>query len=206
MTTGTTQTITWRPMALDDIPQISDWFWNFADTALFDRKLPVPVGLDTLRESWRAAVVQSATPGAFWFVAEEASGSPVGIAGLDSVNYIMGDAVLPFFVCKDFRKKGLATAMTASMLDLAFKRLRLHRLTTFYRSDNTATERVLEKFGFAQEGRFREGWFVDGVRQDTVIAGILGTEWIATRNEVIETVAASCTLSFSPSSWKENSG
>lgn len=206
MTNKTADVITWRPMGLDDIPRISDWFWDFTDAALFDRTLPVPLSVDALHESWREAMVQKSSPGAFWFMAEDQDNTPVGIAGLESVNYIHGDAVLPFFVTHDFRKRGLATAMTVAILDLAFKRLRLHRVTTFYRSDNAATQRVLEKFGFAEEGRFREGWFADGDRKDTVIAGILGTEWIATREKVIETVAASCTLSFSPTCWKDSLG
>ncbi len=205
MADETTKVITWRPMGLDDIPRISDWFWNFTDAALFDRTLPVPVSVDALRESWRDSIVQKSQPGAYWFIAED-DATPVGVAGLESVNYIQGDAVLPFFVTDGFRKKGLATAMTVAMLDLAFKRLRLHRVTTYYRSDNAATARVLEKFGFAEEGRFREAWFVDGKRQDTVIAGILETEWIATRNKVIEDVAGSCNLSFSPTCWKESLG
>lgn len=205
MADETTQTVTWHPMGLEDIPRISDWFWNLTDVALFDKTLPVPVSVDALRESWREAMMQKSSPGAYWFMAED-NDTPVGIAGLESVNYIQGDAVLPFFVTEKFRNKGLAMAMTVAMLDLAFKRLRLHRVTTFYRSDNTATQRVLEKFGFAEEGRFREGWFVDGVRKDTVIAGILATEWIATRDEVIETVAGSCNLSFSPTCWKDDLG
>ncbi|WP_458325550.1 GNAT family N-acetyltransferase [Roseobacter sp. A03A-229] len=205
MADETTKVITWRPMGLDDIPRISDWFWDFTDAALFDRSLPVPVSVDALRETWRESIVQKSQPGAYWFMAEK-DGAPVGIAGLEAVNYIQGDAVLPFFVSEKFRKRGLATAMTVAMLDLAFKRLRLHRVTTFYRSDNAATARVLEKFGFAKEGCFREAWFVEGARKDTVVAGILGTEWIATRDKVIEDVAASCTLTFSPTCWKESLG
>ena len=206
MTHETAEAVTWRPMGLDDIARISDWFWDFKDVALFDRTLPVPVSVDSLREGWRESMMQKTTPGAYWYIAEDDTTKPIGIAGLQSVNYIQGDAVLPFFVTERFRKQGLATAMTVAMLDLAFKRLRLHRVTTFYRSDNAATQRVLEKFGFVEEGRFREGWFVEGTRKDTVIAGILGTEWIASRDEVIESVAKSCNLSFSPTCWKESLG
>ncbi|GFE50409.1 acetyltransferase [Roseobacter cerasinus] len=201
----TTQIVTWRPMELDDISSISNWFWNVSDVALFDRGLPVPVSVDTLRETWRSSIAQASRPGAYWFMAER-DGTAVGIAGLETVNYIQGDAVLPFFVTEGFRKRGLATAMTVALLDLAFRRLRLHRVTTFYRADNAATARVLEKIGFTEEGRFREAWFVEGDRKDTVIAGILGSEWTTGRDKVIEDLAASCTLSFSPISWNGNPG
>ena len=202
MTEQSACNITWRPLELADIPQISEWFWNADDVALFDRALPVPVGIDILRENWRKSLEQTTPPSAYWFVAEDKDRSPVGIAALESVNYIQGDAVLPFFVAERFRKNGLATAMTVSMLDLAFRKLRLHRVTTFYRSDNDATRRALDKVGFSTEGCFREGWFTDGVRKDIVIAGILGSEWLGNRERVIREVARTCNLSFTPTCWK----
>ncbi|WP_299967423.1 GNAT family protein [uncultured Roseobacter sp.] len=206
MTKETADLLTWRPMELADISRIADWFWHMEDAALFDRSLPVPVSADALRETWRDALAQKGNPRAFWFIADQPDGAPGGIGGLDAVNYIQGDAVLPFFVAAPFRKRGLAKAMTVALLDLAFLRLRLHRVTTFYRQDNTPSARVLESFGFSEEGRIREGWFVNGQRRDTVIAGILSTEWIATREQVIETARARSAISFSPNPWDDNIG
>ncbi|WP_298920061.1 GNAT family protein [uncultured Roseobacter sp.] len=203
MENGTSGAITWRPLGLDDISRISDWFWNFADAALFDRSLPMPISEDALQQNWRKSMLCEGIPCAYWFIAEDENQEPLGIAGLESVNYIQGDAVLPFFVARDFRQKGLATAMTISILDLAFRQLRLHRVTTFFRDDNAATQRALQKVGFSEEGRFREGWFSSGVRKDIVIAGILGSEWIANRHQVVENVTESCKLSFVPTCWKE---
>ena len=42
MSTGDTNTVTLRPMGLDDLDRISSWFWNLDDVALFDRTLPLP--------------------------------------------------------------------------------------------------------------------------------------------------------------------
>nr|WP_187428928.1 GNAT family protein [Roseobacter litoralis] len=190
-------------MALDDINNISEWFWDFQDVALFDRSLPVPTSVDAMRESWGKTIEYQKSPCGFWFIAETKQGRPLGIAGLESINYIQGDGVIPFFVAKQFRKNGLASAMAICILDLAFKRLRLHRLTTFYRDDNAATQRALGKLGFHDEGRMREGWFVEGERKDIVIAGILGSEWLANREQVIDTVMQSCDLSFAPTCWKD---
>lgn len=195
--------ITWRPLALADIANISKWFWDFKDVALFDRSLPVPTSEDALRESWGKSIEYQKSPCGYWFIAETENGEPLGIAGLDSINYIQGDGVLPFFVAKPFRKKGLASAMAVSVLDLAFKRLRLHRVTTFYRDDNAATKRALNRLGFTEEGKFREAWFVEGERKDIVIAGVLGSEWLANREQVIESLMRSCHLSFTPTCWKE---
>lgn len=206
MSTDTIESLTWRPLALDDIAKIAKWFWDFQDVALFDRSLPIPTSVDALRESWSKSIEYQKTPSGYWFIAEDEAGQPLGIAGLETVNYIQGDAVLPFFVAKNFRNKGLASAMAVSILDLAFKRLRLHRVTTFYRDDNTATQRALYKLGFSDEGKFREGWLVEGERKDIVIAGILTSEWLANREQVIDRVIESCDLSFTPTCWKEGRG
>lgn len=187
--------IIWKPMGLEDLPRIADWFSDFEDIALFERSLPVPVNIDVLQEVWRAALEHSRPPNAFWFIAEDAENRPLGIGGLDAVNYIQGDAVMPFFVARSSRNKGLATAMTVSILDLAFRQLRLHRVTTYYRADNTPTERTLEKFGFSQEGRFREAWFDQGVRKDIVISGILGAEWVAKRESILKNMDGAPILS-----------
>ena len=190
MDTETEVSVRLKPLGLDDIPRIAEWFWDFEDVALFDRTLPVPINADAMRESWRASLEYAASPRAYWFIAEDADQTPLGVAGLESVNYIQGDAVVPAFVAKNSRGSGLATAMLAGLIDLAFDQLRLHRLTTFYREDNGASRHTLEKVGFVEEGRFREGWFADGLRRDVVIVGLLRSEWAERRAEVVKALEA----------------
>ncbi|MEM1298909.1 MAG: GNAT family protein [Pseudomonadota bacterium] len=175
-----------KPMGLDDLDQISPWFWNVNDVAMFDRTLPLPVNADFLRESWRVALSYADPPRAYWFVAARSDGKPLGVGGLQAINYIHGDAVLPMFISDEARGMGLATAITCRMLDMAFDRLRLHRVTTFYRADNDASQHVLTKLGFSEEGRQREGWFVDGARLDIVHSGILASDWRERRAEVMD--------------------
>jgi RimJ/RimL family protein N-acetyltransferase len=89
-----------------------------------------------------------------------ADGSPVAIGGLQSVNYIHGDAVLPILVKKSARGHGLGMQIAFLLLDIAFDRLRLRRVTTYFRSDNQRSERLTRRAGFVQEGLLREAWFV----------------------------------------------
>lgn len=192
------RSVSLKPLGLDDIQRIAEWFWDFEDVALFDRTLPVPTNADAMRESWRASLEYAASPRAFWFIAEDADKTPLGVAGLESVNYIQGDAVVPAFVSKEARGRGLATAMLASLFDLAFDQLRLHRLTTFFREDNAASRHTLEKVGFVEEGRFREGWFADGARRDVVIVGMLQSEWAERRTKVLKALATSGKVSLTP--------
>ena len=178
-----------RPMCFEDISRVAQWFWNFEDTALFERALPIPISTQAVEESWRSALEFADPPRACWFIAEDAGGHAQGIAGLHCISYIHGDAVLPFFVAEPLRRRGLASAMAMVLLDLAFDQLRLHRVTTFYRADHRVSEKVLQRLGFSEEGRRRQGWFADGQRHDTIQVGILRSEWLEER-AVIKTTQA----------------
>lgn len=194
MSMQTALDVTLRPMSLDDLEQIAPWFWNLDDVALFDRHMPMPVNKDAVRESWQKALSHADPPSAYWFIAHTREGEPLGIGGLQSVNYIHGDAVLPMFVARPVRRRGLARSISARMMDLAFSHLRLHRLTTFFRADNEASRRTLLKAGWQVEGVLREAWFVDGARRDIMQVGILRDEWLAGREAVYADLAAHATV------------
>lgn len=164
-------------MALDDVDRIAGWFGDFDDVALFDRGLPIPVGPQYVREMWKKSLEYSDPPSALWFIAEDPETVPAAVCGLQSINYIHGDAVVPIFVAAKMRGKGLALAMAIEVIDLAFTTLRLHRLTTFFREDNAATRAITQKLGFSVEGTMRQAWFSNGIHKDSVQVGLLKTEW-----------------------------
>ncbi len=200
---GSTDTghFSFRPMELDDIPKISDWFLDTDDMSFFDRAMPIPVNAEALRESWRASLEYSVPPSAYWIVAENPKRNPAGVAGLQSISYIHGDAIVPAFVAEPFRDLGLGPAMVSHLIDLAFNQMRMHRLTTFYRADNGPAKQSLAKVGFKEEGRFREGWFANGKRNDMVIVGLLAAEWAEMRAAIIDDLERSCKASLPSAFW-----
>ncbi|MEM9331918.1 MAG: GNAT family protein [Pseudomonadota bacterium] len=173
-----------RPMNESDLEMIAAWFEDFEDVALFDRALPVPVSKEFVAESWKPALQYKEPPSALWFVADTSGQTSMGICGLQGINYIHGDAVIPIFITSEYRHKGLAGVMLCVLLDLAFKQLRLHRISTVYRSDNEPSRQLVARFGFSEEGRVREGWYADGGRHDIVQVGLLRTEWEEARTDV----------------------
>lgn len=178
--------INFRPLSRDDIPQIAEWFADFGDIALFDQSLPVAVGQTFVEESWKSVLEYREPPAAIWYMAETEDGDAIGMCGLQKINYIHGDAVIPLFVNKEFRSKGLASAMMLTLLDLAFDTLRLRRVSTMYRADNKATNAIVKRHGFKEEGCIREGWFADGKHHDTILVGLLRSEWEDIRPQVTE--------------------
>ena len=60
----------------------------------------------------------------------------------------------------------------------------LHRIEANTRHDNAAMQRVLSDAGFTHEGRLRHTWPSDqGEWFDTMVYGILRTDWTSTRDE-----------------------
>ncbi len=181
---------TMRPMGIDDLPVMTRWFSDYEDIALFDRNLPVPICKDAVLESWKAALDLKDPPRALWYLVENSSGEPVGLGGLQTINYIHGDAILPMFVARKARTNGLASAITALLLDLAFDQLRLNRVSTYFRDDHPRSASITQKIGFKEEGRVRQGWFRDGSYCDVINVGILASEWRASRDRLKQEMAA----------------
>ncbi len=170
-----------RPMTLDDTEIVAGWLRDLDDLSLFERNLPVPLRPDAVRETWKDDLAGGKLPAAFWFTVE-ADGTPVAIGGLQSINYIHGDGVLPILVTKSTRGLGLGLGIAVILLDMAFDRLRMHRITTYFRADNLRSERLTRRLGFHEEGRMRQAWFADGKHQDCVMVGLLRDEWYSTRS------------------------
>ncbi len=183
--------IVFRPLNEADLESLANWFADFEDVALFERKMPVPVGREAMIENWKSALQHHDPPKNIWFILEDADANAVGLCGLQSINYIHGDAVIPLFVSRQYRRRGLGTAMIAALTELAFDRLRLHRVSTVYRSNNEATEKLVSSVGFSQEGRIREGWYAHGEHYDTIHVGLLKSEWSDKKKIISERLAGS---------------
>jgi len=183
--------IDFRPLVEDDIPQIAEWFADFDDIAMFDHGLPVAVGKDFVKESWKSVFEYSDPPSAIWYMAQTKSGEAIGMCGLQKINYVHGDAIIPLFVNNEFRGKGLSSAMMIMLLDMAFDTLRLNRVSTKFRENNHATAAIIKRHGFVEEGRIRQGWYANGEHKDTVLVGLLKDEWQKIRPTVSKRLEAS---------------
>jgi RimJ/RimL family protein N-acetyltransferase len=174
-----------RPMKMSDIDDIATWFENLDDLSLFDRNSPAPMGLEALREYWKADLAAAPPPQkAYWYIARGPDVAAAALGGLQSINYFHGDAVLPVFVAPSARQQGLGLRMTCLLLDLAFDRLHLARVTTFFREDNEISSRMIRKAAFREEGRLRKAWLCNGRRLDMIVAGVLREDWTNCREEL----------------------
>jgi RimJ/RimL family protein N-acetyltransferase len=79
--------------------------------------------------------------------------------------------------------RGYATEAALAVVEFGFSELRLDRISSWCIADNTASAGVLERVGLRQEFRLREYEYFKGRWWDTLLYGLLESEWRASATE-----------------------
>ena len=74
---------------------------------------------------------------------------------------------------------GYAHEANTALLEWGFGTLDLNRVEADIDPRNTASARALERLGFTREGHLRERWIVGGEVCDSLIYGLLASDWKA---------------------------
>lgn len=104
---------------------------------------------------------------------------PVGFCLLNREK--MGDeryrrGELAFWIDPDMQGQGYATAAGQLLIEYAFDTLGLHKIVARVFEENHASQRVIDKLGFRQEGTFRNEVYADGDWQDYYRYGLLNSD------------------------------
>ena len=99
--------------------------------------------------------------------------TPVGTVGLAPIDREAGVAEVGYWITPDRWGEGIGTEATALIVQYAFDQLRLHKITARTYEFNEASQRLLRKLGFTEEGVQREQAFIDGEHCDVHWFGIL---------------------------------
>ncbi|AUG78404.1 Acetyltransferase [Kitasatospora sp. MMS16-BH015] len=75
------------------------------------------------------------------------------------------------------RDRGLGTEAIRLLLDHAFTRVGLHRVSLTVLEFNPRARRVYEKVGFVAEGVLRDDLWYDGAWYDSTVMSVLAHEW-----------------------------
>ena len=86
-------------------------------------------------------------------------------------------AEIGYILGSEHWRQGLGGEAQRLAIDFAFGELDLHRLEADTHPRNVASIRSLERLGFRIEGLQRERWLVAGERSDSLLMGLLATEW-----------------------------
>ena len=98
---------------------------------------------------------------------------PMGIVGLNDLNATWGTAELGYMLHPDHWGNGYMTDAARRLVRYGFDQRRLHKVAANAFATNPASQRVLEKVGFEQEGHFREHVYIDGEYVDVYRYGVL---------------------------------
>jgi UDP-4-amino-4,6-dideoxy-N-acetyl-beta-L-altrosamine N-acetyltransferase len=111
-------------------------------------------------------------------ICDRASGDLVGVAGLHRIDPKNRQAMFGIFIGQaKHRGKGMGTETTDLVVGYAFDTLNLHRVWLHVYEDNKRAIRVYEKLGFVREGLLRQDSFRRGRYWNTVVMGLLQTEF-----------------------------
>ena len=185
-----------RPLEGSDVSTIARWFVDLDDLSLFDRALRAPLNLSSSEKAWSDALGNNDEKGKYWFALIDGADNLIGISGIEGISVINRDGVIPLFIKRGSRNKGVGSRALPLMLDIAFTHLGLNRLTSYFRSDNTATRTLVERVGFRQEGCMRQAWFAKGQYLDMIVIGILRQEWMERRKALATELPADVTVTF----------
>lgn len=93
------------------------------------------------------------------------------------IKAINKNAYITYYVKKQHRGKGLGLVMLKNALKFGFEELNLNRVTAEVYEYNTASNNVLLKLGFKEEGRLRKAKFHKSRFWDIIIYGLLKEEF-----------------------------
>lgn len=104
----------------------------------------------------------------YWLVLDGASGTPVGQAGLMTLD-VQGEPLvgLGYIVHRPFWRRGFATEASAGCLDHAFGPLGLERVIALIRPENVPSVGVADKLGMTPCGRTQFAGFDHLIREVT---------------------------------------
>ncbi|WP_193390658.1 GNAT family N-acetyltransferase [Streptococcus pseudopneumoniae] len=113
------------------------------------------------------------------------AGYGIVVKGTDKVigsvdfNYRHADDVLElgYTLHPDYWGRGYVPEAARALIDLAFKELGLHKIELTCFGYNVQSQRVAEKLGFTLEARIRDRKYAQGNRCDSLIYGLLRSEW-----------------------------
>jgi aminoglycoside 6'-N-acetyltransferase len=141
---------------------------------------------DRYREADALALVASLAdacpgkPGAWfqWGITDRSSGALIGDCGLKTLeDPRLG--MIGYTLGRSHQGRGLATEALRAVIDLAFGRLAMHRLSASVDADNLRSLALLGRLGWRREAHHRRSEWFKGAWCDDVIHAQLRDEWLA---------------------------
>ena len=114
-----------------------------------------------------------------WAIAEAKTDALVGRVALYGWNREHRRAEIGFILGREHWGKGYAQEAVRAVIGFAFGAMGLHRIEADVDPENTASLALLARLGFREEGRLAQRWFTFGEWRDSVLLGLLASDYDA---------------------------
>ena len=112
-----------------------------------------------------------------WGVALLATDAVIGTCTLASLDSENRRAELGFALARAYWGQGYMGDALRALLRFGFSDMQLHRLTADTDPRNERSIRIMEQLGFRREGYLREHYLLHGEPQDSILYGLLRSDW-----------------------------
>lgn len=116
-----------------------------------------------------------------WGIAMRGDDRVIGTVTLYAIDHAQGRAEVGFALARDHWGHRYGQEALTVLMDHAFDALSLRRIEADVDPRNLPSLRTLETLGFRREGYLRQRWQVAGELQDSVLMGLLASDWQASR-------------------------
>jgi UDP-4-amino-4,6-dideoxy-N-acetyl-beta-L-altrosamine N-acetyltransferase len=127
----------------------------------------------------------------FYIIQDAEDGKSIGVASLFGMDMRQKRAEWGFYIGEDsYLHKGYAVEAEFLVLRHVFEEIKLHRLSCTVLESNTQVISFHKRFGFAEEGRYRDYIFRDGRWMDVVLFSMTEDEYAGNRDRMLKQVDA----------------
>jgi RimJ/RimL family protein N-acetyltransferase len=119
---------------------------------------------------------------AFWAVQLKDSAKVIGKCTLMDYSEQNQRAEIGYILNRRYWRMGYMIEAVTGLIEHAFNILDLHRIEADTDDNNAASLAMLEKLGFQKEGFFRERWRVYNRWQNSIMLGLLRSDWLKVRD------------------------
>jgi ribosomal-protein-alanine N-acetyltransferase len=160
--------VKWSPALKQDLINIC----NLVDRSFLSNRLPYPYTEDSA--DWWLGMVSEQDGKEGVFRAIVADGSVVGNISVEKKSDVYcKDGEIGYLLLSEHWSKGIMTEAVRQICDAAFTELDIVRITGLVYAPNVASQRVLQKNGFVQEGIQKNAVYKNGQLYDLYLYGKL---------------------------------
>lgn len=176
----TTHRLSLTEITPDDATSVFELFSNPIVVKYYDiAPLTDPAQAETLIDLFKSRYESGS--GIRWAIRINGSSELIGTCGFNAWSEKMRNATIGYDLKPNYWNRGLATEAVADAIRTAFSGVLpcgpLHRIQADTIPGNTASEKLLLKLGFIEEGLRRESAYIHGVFHDMKCFGLIKPEF-----------------------------